>query len=191
MTPEKEKQYREEFEATNWEMETDFIDVYLAACKKREEEIELCAEINLKLNTAKSEIVQLKIDKDSLQKQLEETEKELYQQRFNNKHNLSIDQKERVKNLGFNNDYVEEVEDRNWGLGQKLAVAVEVLESISESLRWYCEQFKGPEHEFWHFWRVELPHEVREALEQIDECGDYGKAKEAPRQIKPETMKES
>lgn len=28
--------------------------------------------------------------------------------------------KERIKNLGFNNDYVEEVEDKNWNLGQQL-----------------------------------------------------------------------
>lgn len=40
------------------------------------------------------------------------------------------------------------------------------LESAVKQLDWYANVFNGEPHEFEHWWRVELPHELREALEE-------------------------
>lgn len=39
----------------------------------------------------------------------------------------------RVKNLGFNNDYVEEVEDKNWELRQEVVLLKGKIESLKAS----------------------------------------------------------
>lgn len=48
--------------------------------------------------------------------------------------------KERVKKLGFNNDYVEEVEDKNWNLGQEIqslkAMIVECKPYVEYALKY-------------------------------------------------------
>lgn len=51
----------------------------------------------------------------------------------------------------------------------KVEIAVEALEDAKRTLKWYRETFQGPEHEFEHYWRVELPHVIDEALTKLKE----------------------
>ena len=46
--------------------------------------------------------------------------------------------KARVKSLGFNNDYVEEVEDKNWNMGQEIQKRDELLNTALKHLDIVC-----------------------------------------------------
>lgn len=49
--------------------------------------------------------------------------------------------------------------------GNRLSVINERLNEMRKQFDWYENVFNGPDHEFQHWWRVELVHEIEQMIE--------------------------